>query len=138
MTVLEPTRPLFETWPEGASTGPAMDNVLESTSACQGRRQAWQSIIDNRLIGWANDPAALEDDGLEAPSRQVIDLACALCYAAMRAETQPPDRVVPDGDGGLSMEWKLGPNDSVTVDILPDCTVERIEWSKGQVMVQTL
>jgi hypothetical protein len=139
MTLTEPTKPVVETWKREEATGPALDCVLETTSVSREGSQAWQTVIDTQLLEWANDPQSLEDDGLEAPSREVIHLACRLCHEAMQANMRPPDRVVPDGDGGVSMEWRFGHEQStVTWDILRDCTVEKVVFSNGQVTVQTL
>ena len=39
-------------------------------------RESWQVMIDGRLRDWEKDPAHLEDEGLVAPSPEIIQLAC--------------------------------------------------------------
>ena len=65
-------------------------------------RQAWEDLIDRKLIEWGRDPDQLADDGVEPPSREVVRLAIA--FAKQNQNCQPPQRVVPDANGGIVFE----------------------------------
>ncbi len=36
---------------------------------------AWQELIDKQFSSWARDPEQLSDDGIEAPSAGIVQLA---------------------------------------------------------------
>ena len=69
----------------------------------------WQRVIDRTLIEWGRDPSVLADDGVTPPSKQAIQVAIAIAEAVRGMGISPPDRVVPDGDGGIVFEQRSGP-----------------------------
>ncbi len=77
----------------------------ESLSLAEaGRHQrAWEtciSILDN----WARDRDQLREDGLDPPSKEVLDKALIIARAMRDYDSPHPTRIVPDGDGGISFE----------------------------------
>ena len=119
VTISEPIRSPIE-------TGAADESVLSSGELHQNR-MGWQKVIDDRLIEWGKDPSRLEDDGIEAPSRPIIVLACRVARVMRDAGKPPPLRVVPDGDGGIAFEWKDGPA-SHAIEIEEDGSIEMITF----------
>jgi hypothetical protein len=87
-------------------TSAADDEVL-SSSELERNRIAWQDIIDRKLIEWFMHPEMFEDDGLVAPSRQIISEACK-SIKKMSKEIPAPISVVSNGDGGIVFEWRDG------------------------------
>lgn len=67
-------------------------------------RQRWQGHIDHSLIEWGWDPSLVEDDGIDAPSRDVLSVAIRFAQEMMRSGEAPPTRVVPDPNGGIVFE----------------------------------
>jgi hypothetical protein len=90
-------------------------NRLVGTSAGQTQapvdpeaKRDWDAVIDRRLLEWALHPNLLDEEGLIAPSRETIRIACRIA-AEMRNHGLPsPTRVVPDGDGGIVFELVVG------------------------------
>ena len=86
-------------------------------------QQGWQDVIDKNLVEWGRNPGALDDEGVVPPSRAVINRACLVAIEARDQGEPPPNRVVPNGDGGIVFErW----HDSVsqTIEIYNDGTIE--------------
>jgi hypothetical protein len=72
-------------------------------------RARWQRCIDEKLIEWGRDPSQLEDDGVDAPSPDVIRLAIEVASRYRDSgQWAPPDRVAPDPNGGIVFERRAG------------------------------
>ncbi len=69
---------------------------------------AWQELIDKQFASWASDPDQLSDDGLEVPSVGIIKLAASIGSVLRDQNVDVPDRVVPNGDGGIVFRWRSG------------------------------
>ena len=82
---------------------PSETSALEA-QVRQRWRQAWKDIIDHQLIEWGRDPEQLADDGVAAPSREVVRLAIAFAKQMQNQDFQPAQRVVPDANGGIVFE----------------------------------
>ncbi len=66
--------------------------------------EEWQGLIDYQLIEWGRDPGQLEDEGIQPPSMETIELAIWLASSLSRADLPPPTRIVPDANGGIVFE----------------------------------
>lgn len=82
---------------------------------------AWASGLE-KLYRWKSDPSSLEDDGFRPPSPATTQDATAMALELIREGIPAPSWVVPDGDGGVELEWN---NDGVTRtlvfhDVTPD------------------
>jgi len=66
--------------------------------------EAWQNLIDHKLIEWSRDPSMLEDDGIDAPSGETIRDAINLANFWKKQGWPAPTRIVPDSDGGIVFE----------------------------------
>lgn len=65
------------------------------------QRVAWQNFIEQTLLSWLADPRQLEDLEVEAPSKPIIRLAIDLAEKYRDDKLVPPDRIVPDPNGGI-------------------------------------
>ena len=74
----------------------------------EGDAERWRGIVD-LLLGWRSDPSRLIAEDIEPPQIAVIDHALRVCDAWRRAPYTPPDRVLPDAEGGLAFEWYREP-----------------------------
>lgn len=67
-------------------------------------REAWQRLIDHQLIDWGWNTDQFEDAGVEAPSRDTVQLAIRLAANLRDAGFPSPSSVVPDANGGIVFE----------------------------------
>jgi hypothetical protein len=83
-------------------------------------RDAWQVMIDRTLTRWICDSIALknlEDDGIDAPSKEAMANARELAYYLRDAGLPAPLRIVPTGDGGVTFQYESGTDfDSIETD----------------------
>ena len=120
--------------------GPVETGIIAETLATGTRERdaikaSWQRLIDTFLVEWGKDPLQLEDqeEGIAAPSRQSIDCACRLGLLMRDSEEPAPDRVVPDGDGGISFERHDG-DLFLSLDIHADQTLELVTFRDCQLV----
>lgn len=66
--------------------------------------EAWQQLIDYRLIEWGLNTEQLDDEGIEPPTRNTIQLAIAAAETLRDAGLAAPNSVVPDANGGIVFE----------------------------------
>lgn len=103
-------RPSVQT---GAATGSSLSGArLETTN-----RARWQAIIDDKLVEWGRDLAALSESDLIPPTPLAIQAAIAVAMQFRDADEPPPARVAPDGDGGVVLErWTGSCAESIEVN----------------------
>lgn len=82
--------------------------ALASPGALEINWKGWQSIIDECLIDWAKEPQQLEDEGIDAPSLELIFFALDLAAFFRDQGWAAPQRVVPSGDGGIVFKNQTG------------------------------
>ncbi|HEX8522845.1 MAG TPA: hypothetical protein VF669_11350 [Tepidisphaeraceae bacterium] len=102
--MIDASTPLIEQYEDFMRTGVAEDASLQG-SARQHSLDAWNQIVDRSLIEWALHPERIEEDGLEAPTARSLDRAARIALNMRAKATPPPQRVAPDGDGGIVFEW---------------------------------
>lgn len=90
-------------------TDAAGDDTLASTQF-EREREGWQRIIYDYLVEWGRNPSQLEDEGIVAPSVEIIGRASEVAMELRDALTPCPAplRVVADGEGGIAFEFRLG------------------------------
>ena len=82
----------------------------------QDSRDAWQAVIDKRLVEWGRDPSGLEDDGITPPSPEAVYQAGQLALTWRDEGVAHPLRVAPTGDGGIVFErWEGGLFQSIEI-----------------------
>lgn len=64
----------------------------------------WQALIDDQLLEWGRDPAQLEDDETQSPSKEIIALAIFLARSLSLQNYPAPTRIVADAHGGIVFE----------------------------------
>ena len=97
---------------------------LSSERDAERNRVDWEKVIDYQLVEWGRDPSVFADDGLEPPSIDTIALARKVAVVLREHGWESPQRVIPDGEGGMAFEWADGPVFE-SVDIGADGTVEQ-------------
>lgn len=116
-------------------TGTTVETLATDARNVDAIKEGWQCLIDYFLVEWGKDPLQLEDqeEGIVAPSRRAIQIACNLARF-MRDEEEPaPTRVVPDGDGGISFE-RHDADLFFSLDIHADLTVELVTFRDCQLV----
>lgn len=102
--------------PRRVATGAAKDDSLAS-SLDPRNWDAWQEVIDEKLIEWGRDPGQLAEDDLIPPTRESVQRATRIALAFRDDGDPPPLRVVPDGDGGIVLErWRDSLTESIEID----------------------
>ena len=74
----------------------------------EARREAWQRLIDAKLLQWLRDPSQLEDDGTDAPTPTIVRLSLDLAERFREEGLPAPDSIVPDPNGGIVFERREG------------------------------
>src|SRR5260221_10403479 len=64
----------------------------------------WQNLI-NQLIEWAVYPELVADEGIDAPSRDTVQLAAELALTLKRAGIDCPESIVLDPNGGVVFQY---------------------------------
>lgn len=88
--------------------------------------EEWQRLLD-QLIEWVCHPDSLADVGVEPPGRNAVQLAARVLRELKKNGVRYPDRIVPDPNGGIVIEYDGTPEfqfhiwDDGTVDF---CTFE--------------
>ncbi len=94
--------------------------------------KSWQCSID-LLQKWWNDPEYFDDENFDPPAREVIAMAMKFAADVRTSQTPPPDRVVPDGDGGIVFEISKGTL-SEKIHFWDDGDVEYLLLSESKVV----
>lgn len=118
-----------------AVSSPVVTTEADSAAPFFNRtsREAWQTLIDEKLIEWGANPEFFDDEDFESPGREIIALAIQLAHALRDANEPAPHRVVPDADGGIVFERRVGAS-SQKIHIWDDGIVERIVMDGTQVV----
>ncbi len=89
-------------------TKAATDNSLVDIAADAKNRAAWEEIIDRCIIEWGINPPQSGEDDFEPPALPIIDLARDIVRYCQDRGLVAPQRVVPDGTGGIAFEFTEG------------------------------
>jgi hypothetical protein len=113
-----------------ASAGPA------NSSSTNEARNAWQRLIDEKLIEWGRHPEQFEDeDGYKAPGPDILAQATRLVAHCRDHGVLPPLRMAPDGEGGIVFDWKNSdPPLHVIAQIHPNGVMEMLEFLDCKLM----
>ena len=83
----------------GSETPSLPGDIYEGTN-----RRAWQEVIDYKLIEWGRNTELFDDEGVEPPTRDTLQLAIALAEGLRDGGLAAPDSVVLDVNGGIVFE----------------------------------
>lgn len=124
MKTLEPGNAVSGKVNRFVDTGAADERSLGSIQPLAPQDQErWQAVIDHQLVEWGRDSSQLEDEGIVAPTAEIIGLACRLAALYRDTGMVAPTRVVPDGEGGIVFERRDG-SAFQTIEIRADHTIE--------------
>ena len=98
---------------------------MPPTSDGPAERGGWQAVIEGQLAEWEKDPSVLEDEGIEPPTRETLQLAAQIARDLCAAGLPAPQRVSSTGDGGIVFTRQEGPLFS-TIEVASDRSVELI------------
>ncbi len=104
-------------------TKAATDNSLVDLAAVAKNRADWEQIIDHCIIEWGKNPPQSEEEDFEPPAKPIIDLAGEVVRYCRNRGLVAPQRVVPDGTGGIAFEFTEG-DSFTTLQIYEDRSVE--------------
>lgn len=83
------------------STGAAPDTSLATAPVVDS--YSWSEVRDT-LLKWLGNPLMLEDNGIDAPTKEL--LKSAIDFSRYFAGIPAPTSVAPTPDGGISFEWR--------------------------------
>jgi hypothetical protein len=127
MTAIAAVSPLTASWlsqsPQPAVlTRAAIGNSYRDSGYWETVRRSWNDVIDHSLIPWANGHLEIDDD-LLPPTAASIQTAAILACAFRDAGGTPPTDVLPNGDGGVLFENRVG-RASTQIEVLGDGSAE--------------
>lgn len=97
----------------------------------------WNRHIDTIVGDWQPNLAGLDDGEFTPPSLKVIQVAFEIATGFLRKGAPPPDRVVMDGDGGISFERCRGNiMEMIEVYGTTEITAELIVMQDGKVVAR--
>lgn len=105
----------------------SLASTYESKAEKEKRYEAWRNLINEPLIDWGKDPNKLEDDGIVAPTKDIITLALTYAMALRDAGWPAPTSVVPNGAGGIAFEKRSGRYHEI-IEIYDDASAELITF----------
>ncbi len=99
------TEPAYRTGRPAGRHGLSDREKIEEVSK---NKQKWDRLIDDCLIKWGINPESLEDESFIPPNADIIGLACNAAIHLKDIGVDPPDKIVPDGEGGVCFEYEEG------------------------------
>jgi len=126
-----------QSYTAGAATEEGLSTGISECKACL---DAWQRMIDHKLINWGRYPEQLAEDDLIPPTRAAVGRAITIAQTAITTmqETKgrnipPPTHVMPDGDGGIVLEWEEG-DGRFTIMAVESGSVELLYWRGSKIV----
>ena len=114
-----------------APTEPAGSNTTAD------ERNAWQRLIDEKLIEWGRHPEQFEDeDGYKAPRADNLVRATEFITFCRDHGVAPALRMAPDGEGGIVFDWKNNPPYHVMMEIHADGGMELLVFDDCKLVVR--
>ena len=113
------------------------DKRLVSKLPLRSSEPDWSDIVDDYMVEWGRDPAALADDDFIPPSDEVLREACRIAYILRSYGAAPPTRAVLDGDGGLAFE-RCCEKRFESISVYPDGTIETAIFLDGNLVERSV
>jgi hypothetical protein len=104
MTALQEALASFKKPTSGEANG--IPAAVPKSNSTPEDRNAWQRLIDEKLIEWGRHPEQFEDDGYAAPTADNLVRATELVAYCRDKGVLPPLRMASDGEGGIIFDWK--------------------------------
>lgn len=116
-----------------AKTTAATADTLIDIAAVDKSRADWGRIMDDCIIEWGKNPPGSDEDDFEPPALPIIDLARDIVRIFQDRGLVAPQRVVPDGTGGIAFEFTEG-DSFTTLQIYEDRSVELLLFKDCQLV----
>lgn len=84
------------------------DSLATGQRDAEAVRAAWETIVDKYLIEWGKNPSVIEEYDLAPPTGPILLRSIELARACAADGWPAPQRVLPDGDGGVIFERGTG------------------------------
>jgi len=110
--------------------------ISRETPDNESSTRGWNNVINYTLIEWGKSPDSLEDEGIEAPDTTTVRRACEIAIALRDSGFSCPDRVLPNGNGGIVFEKEMGAR-LFTYEIESDGPIEYREFLQGRLVRQS-
>lgn len=121
----------------GRRVRPVDARVSGLSIAHQNRVAAQWGAVFSRLRGLLANHEDLVADGLRPPTEESVTFATLFLASQRRCDPEDiPTMVVPDGEGGVSIEWRT-PEDLTRVEFGPDGEPSFMIISAGRVVYQS-
>jgi hypothetical protein len=101
--------------------------ISRDDGRAKANRDAWQRLIDEKLLDWLREPSQLEDEYIEAPNPTIIRLSLDLAEKYRDEGLPAPDTMVPDPNGGIVFERYEG-DVSEVLHVWNDGSVEYMQF----------
>ncbi len=101
-------------------------------SAGGDEHNAWETVVE-QLRRWTGDPRQLSDEGVEAPTSEVLATAAAMADVLRDAGVEPPDHLIPNGDGGIVFRWRSGQR-AWSIELDSDGSLESYLLQQGKLV----
>lgn len=95
--------------------------------------QAWQRVIDEKLLLWLHRPELLEDDDQIPPTGTVLRIAMDIAEKFRDADAPPPAKVIVDANGGIVFERREA-DEAQVIHIWDDQTVDFLKFRGSQLV----
>jgi len=105
----------------------AIPDIIESPFDRDGDRENPWADIAVQVDGLRHLKDDWDDCGAKAPSPTVIDAAVCLLNRLLAKGDGPPTRIVPNVDGHVVIEWRMGYGDYLEAELT---SPSRIEWMR--------
>jgi hypothetical protein len=90
----------------------------------------WEETL-RTILKWIQDPYIVSNEDGESPQREVLRLAYHVATFFRNANREAPTAVVPDGNCGVTLEWREGRN-SRWIEISSSGKIEEIVIGGGR------
>ncbi len=94
--------------------------------------EGWRRTINEPLIDWGRDPSQLEDEGIDPPSRAIVTLALQFAMFLRDQNVAPPDRAIPNGDGGIVFKRTMGDILEI-IEVAKDASIEIVAFHGSEI-----
>ncbi|MDP6110622.1 MAG: hypothetical protein QF437_13405 [Planctomycetota bacterium] len=109
-----------------------IQGIVDIPLPAAGEQDGWGDAF-RQLAAWKSDSSLLEDEGVESPQKRIVRSAEETGLSLKEHGISSPERVVPDGDGGIAFRWRQGPS-SWTIEFDSDGSIESYLMHEGRLI----
>lgn len=119
-------------YPKVVSTVSTNDSLLASHARMNLEEEKWLKIFETLHV-WCESTSLLDYEEIEPPSCEIVIFVLQKGKELMQAGFAGPDRVIPDGEGGIVLKWRLDTNLTV-LNFEVDGGIERIVFQNNKIV----